>query len=169
MPLAVGNMWEYYVSKFDTFPMPATHYYDTVQIVRDTLINAEQWFVDQDGVGYTNCSDGLWRKIRLNQDAHLALTFPGNIGDESLFIWELLYWIDISIDDMDTLISVPAGDFHCILYKGWSFGPLSCQNDHYIFYAPDIGLIKNELYRKNCNLAGLRERWELVSYNLQQD
>jgi hypothetical protein len=158
MPLTVGNMWEYYVSEFDTFPMPDIHYYDTVQIIRDTLINAEQWFVDQDGVGYTNRVEGLWRWWKGNPDnLYFSLPYPANIGGGGAIAEEGgMTYISVAVANMDTLISVPAGTFHCILYKGGSFGPLNCVNNHYIFYAPNIGFIKHELYRKYCRLTGLR-------------
>ena len=55
----------------------SNHTLDTVRIVRDTMINNEQWFISNDGAIRTNRRDGVWF---LNK-AQPQLGFPIQYGD----------------------------------------------------------------------------------------
>ncbi len=46
MPLAIGNTWIGRLTKIDSVGNTLSVIYDTLKIIKDTLINGETWYVD---------------------------------------------------------------------------------------------------------------------------
>lgn len=153
MPLAVGNMWEYYVTIYDTNHYLLDSYYDTVLIIDDTLIESEGWFIDNKGELYANREDGLWRFNRYGQP-FLSIPYP---PDTTIIV---------------TPVEVPAGAFRCYKYRNFVINPDSYYyyyNYYNYYYTPGVGLIQ---FIRDSRFGGGKwfshlERWELTKFELQ--
>ena len=99
--------------------------------VTQTLEN-KMW---QDGVWLTHDIDNdgdHFRKI-YKKDAQLGDTWTETAEDGATVIHE--------VTDMDSLISVPAGDFHCKVYH---YQKSDVFNDSYIFWNDEYGQIMED-------------------------
>lgn len=165
MPLAVGNSWTF-------VQMPAPGYMgdtttQTLTIARDTVMTLSidqaleigRWYkvtgAPLGAVQYlNNRPNGLWQVIFFNDPTLGKITiinrlaeFPASVGDTFLQPYPPPLQSGTSVADIistDSLISVPAGNFRCIVYR---FKLLSDHRPLYdVFYAPGIGRIKTNSY-----------------------
>jgi hypothetical protein len=186
MPLAVGNRWI-----GTTHPLRGDDLFDTLRIIRDTVVGNERWYVTSNGVMLANHPDGLytweiWAARRDQGKPTRALKFPVAVGDalNDLGNFRRVYEHGDSGDvesirevltvvSTDTLVDVPAGRYHCIkaVLKRYradgSPDPVQFSNDGPLYFAPGIGLLKTEgSYRPNLGSASMSNPWQLYDVSL---
>ena len=162
LPLALGNTWNVKITDADSIPMTA---YDSIYVVKDTTIQNEQWYQvlsihimgrNQDYL--INRSDGLHQFVKNNSPQFsLSLKSPAEKGDE-FKTWDIPM-IVLSISDT---VQVPAGKFICYHY-GYGNSPYYLAE---YWYAPNIGLVKEEEYTLYQNVRNKLGTIELVSYKI---
>jgi hypothetical protein len=158
-PLKPGNTWVVCATEYDTTGAVTQTGSGAIIVTTDTVVAGETWY-HISGVGsmfYTNRSDGLW--VMLNSTAGLFqglfFKYPVSAGDS----WNL-GGDQISLQSADTLITVPAGTFHCYEYR------LSI-NDYY-YYCPGVGFIAEDSYSStNSGRLYIRERLSITSFTLK--
>jgi len=145
MPLAVGNQWIYRVYATDTLHTYEL-YDDTITIVRDTMIEAIQWFLDQDDKLYANFADGLYGTT-VGDTIGLLIKYP--VALNNIFTSGLIadgYYPSprpktLTVTQLDKIYTVPPGTFTCIEYsqvsESWSY-----YSDLFYYYAVGVGLIE---------------------------
>lgn len=139
MPLAIGNSWEYYVTTIDTLGH-TTSGYSTITLVSTTTIGDEIWFLDNLGRKYTDRDDGLW-EIKTDS-LYRAAASPGRLGDSATYV--VTYQrAHLTLVAVDTLITVPAGDFVCDKYEGILYDAIMPRRFR-IYYADGIGMVQYE-------------------------
>lgn len=187
--LKIGTTWIYEVSQFDSTGLivhsgPA--YYDTVKIIRDTIINNQKWFITssyyRNGELYVVQAIGLqngayWKMIRGRTSFYDTVAtsplFKLNMKTDESF--EYMYCMLTNLTEIlykRTLInsntSVSAGEtqYDCIYLKETKIVPDNVTYFEYqnYYYSPVYGLIKNEAYQKTSggtifrqSLSTLRE------------
>ena len=138
MPLKVGNTWLYRTVILDTSGNVLSTVHDTVAIVRDTTIGQERWLVNNLGSHYTNRTDGLWGTIQSGsqpiQFVHLA-KYPASTNERYPMDPNLYYWHWIRVLSVDSVATVPLGQFRSYVYESGALGSL--------FYVPGLGQIMN--------------------------
>jgi hypothetical protein len=159
MPLAVGNQWEFLAEVIDTLTGQIDSTLEIVSIVRDTLIQTEQWFIDGSGEVYTNRIEGLWGLSQGGQP-YLFLKFPATIGDSYFGNPDLVE--TIRVDSTATLRSVPHGFHICYLYTGTVFDPTI---KYKYYYKPNFGPVAVE--KVVASGARVIERRSLIRLTLQ--
>ena len=154
MPLKVGNQW---IIK-ESNPNSLTQFvYDTISVIRDTVLDNQQWFISYSGLGhgrpiYKNTVNGLLEYD--SNGAVIRLKYPVAGGTTYNFNDQIVKVLSVN----DT-IDVPAGKFVCYHYD---FGLME------YWYSPKIGLVKSQEYveyqsgiRKIINIS------ELKSYKIK--
>jgi hypothetical protein len=150
VPLAVGNHWTYQSSdsvEFGSWPPGPPRTLD-VAVLRDTVIGGERWFAIGDtaqifssghALFLANRPDGLYEfeplaGIVLPPAVDLRLLrfpYPTSAGARFGVIGNSV------VTSVDTLVTVPAGTFHCVRYEYQSpYG----DPDVYLV-APGIGVV----------------------------
>jgi hypothetical protein len=141
-PLAVGNMWVYYHEAFDATG-PTHTLYDTIKVLRDTIIGNEKWFLLSDYSLYnclTNKIDGLYA---YSGSSTRVYQYPANIGD-TLWLSQLHSRTVASISDTisgngNVLQNIKYADYYTV--QGESY-----IGQNYYWYAPNVGCTKYEFY-----------------------
>jgi len=157
MPLAVGNRWEFQIINIENPLLPDTTY-DTLRIVGDSLVQAEQWFIDDEGTLLTNRDDGLWR-IKPGGQPHLFLKYPGIAGQ--------IYSADPAINE-----SIAIQGTNVYVSTGFGIHP-DCY--HYISTSADLTLRWEYFYDPRLGPAQFiryevdptpveKERWLLIRF-----
>lgn len=145
VPLEVGNMWEYQIYAMDTavndLRMIKT---DTLEVVEDTAVNAEQWFHVgglQGSEGWvTNREDGFWF-ARPNEQPFLFAKFPAEVGDRyTSMIGDVE--AQTTVAEIGIEVAVPAGVFRCHKYVQKAG---TMQVTTIFYFAPGVGLVKMSL------------------------
>jgi len=186
MPLAVGNTWIYKYTILDSNNQVEEVSYDTLTVLKDTLINGDTFYAVSSGKYFRNDIWGLelysqiysTNKIRYmqfptalnNSWVNFSVNYPDSISgnNDTLRLKYTTY-------SLDTLISVPKGNFNCIEYKqslvDVNGNPSSLIEELMlepvdIFYSKNIGVVKAvymitlyESYRKKLY-------YELYDYTL---
>ena len=156
IPLAQSNFWNY---QSVMIPQLDTNYYSN-WISGDTTIGTEYWLkvFTGDSTNYVferNKADGLHQILEPTGLDELIFKFPAAVGD---------HYTTTTIPDtvdvlnIDTLISVPAGQFSCYEYKIKEFG-----NYFLVYVSPGTGFIKAYAY-VNGSLTTVNE---LINYHLE--
>ncbi|MBI5326014.1 MAG: hypothetical protein HZB41_12210 [Ignavibacteriae bacterium] len=193
MPLHIGNRWIYQVSDFNSKGDLINSGYDTIYVVKDTLIGYERWF-NVKWINYnnlriiTNTDIGLSDKYSIcggysNNEVFYPAYYssylickyenfrylvppPYNdtIGD--FVTVSAYYWCDI---ESNKIINVNAGSYNCYQYTLWT--EIICKYFNFAntiicryYYTPDIGLIRFELY----NYDSMYKVYDLISYKLYE-
>jgi len=151
-PLNVGNQWIVQIINYDTTGSVYYTKIDTINILRDTTIQSEKWFI---GYGtMSNRSDGLYDfQLGSSNEISLRYKFPATVnytymyrGSESKVL---------SISDS---VSVQAGNYICYHYR---VGIDSVSyTDWYL--SPNVGLVKKDSY----NPLPSGRVYKYLSYNL---
>jgi hypothetical protein len=159
MPLAVGNRWRFQIINFENPVVPDTTY-DTIQIVDDTLIQSQQWFMDTDGLLLCNRIDGLWR-IKPGGQPHLFLRFPGITGQ--IYPADPAIGESITIQGTNVYVSTEF-NIHpdCYHYISISNDP-TVRWDY--FYDPRLGPAQFIRYEVIGQTNTLKERWSLIRFS----
>ena len=158
MPIEIGNQWITQHSYFDTLGVQIQiNLPDTVTIIGDTLINSQRWCY-QYYLGYLlayrNAESGAFiRLVSPNTDGveKLLYQFPTYVG--SAYAYPVVTfsgdsaWLSDTKDSctvisVDTVLTVPAGTFHCVQYRTIRL-PRSW-TDHFV--ARDYGWIRTDYY-----------------------
>jgi len=152
MQLKVGNYWVY-----DNYHIDAdgneilSQNKDSVVIIGDTMIGGIQYFkqhlIGQSHVVYLRDSSGFL--ITLEGDVLFSSTDFSNIIRQDT-IANGLAFITYKMEDSDTLITVPMGNYSCITFKG-TVNALDPEYPHgvqytYYFYADGFGQVKSSYY-----------------------
>ncbi len=156
MPLDDGRRWVGSWIGYDTFGNANTPSIpDTIRIESTTVVGDSVWYVNGTGWLLRNKADGLWR-IK-NIDSVLYLQYPATPG--------IPYTVDAAISekvqvlDADTLITVPAGQYNCVLYK-WFTNDVT--DIKYFYYAPQVGPVMIEsFYDRTDDPLKIKTRWRL--------
>jgi hypothetical protein len=133
VPLAVGNSWTVLVTYYDTLGPTQVHSEEVFKVYGDTTILSKQFFT-YNGFPCANTDSGLVMytgySVSSTASYHLLYKYPTYSGDS--------FDDSMEVTSIDTLISVPAGAFHCIKYQDYSSG-IRFEDD---YISPGIGIIK---------------------------
>jgi hypothetical protein len=156
-PLAMGNTWIYRLRKDPLAPLDSA-LRDTVKIIGHETVDSTVWYRSQDRY-YLKRRDGFYfvenRAIATSPVRLLA--FPLEVGDTisrsmdymSPFVFDsarAIYHVRI-LRGLDTVITVPAGTFHCLTVETYTSSPMPILYDNlvtYDYYAWHIGRVKSE-------------------------
>lgn len=140
IPLAVGNFWKYHYTLHDTVGNIYADFVTSSIIRGDTLIKNIRWYyIDKNDIYFSNLSDGYYIYDRYSPDSNktsLVYKYPCNQND-AYSSWR--------VADRDTLITVPAGEFNCILYV-YRLETREFFDYHDVFIKPGVGVIKTVRY-----------------------
>lgn len=161
LPLSIGNTWRVKI----TFPNPDTTIYDSTYVVKDTTIQNEKWFqvstinLMQRTLDYLiNRTDGLYViPGSAPSQVFMLAKYPAKKGDE--FLQGAIPMFVLSVNDT---VQVPAGKIVCYHY-GYGAAPLYLEE---LWYAPNIGLVRQNEYTIFQNARQLFGTIELVSYKI---
>lgn len=149
MPLTVGNRWIYHDVQSDTLGHVVWDGYDTLNVTGTAMVGEETWYQCTDGYKYTNRTDGLWKACQGNV---LYRQFPTTRGASYQSGSYPDYYCSpslIRVTGVDTVITVPAGTFHCITYYSGDY-----YGRTYYHYAPNVGLVRSDSYMLgNCHVG----------------
>jgi len=160
-PLKQGNTWAFSTIEYDTAGVVTHSGSGTFVVTTDTIVTGETWYhITGGGSGesmfYTNRSDGLWVMSNSTTGIFRGLFFkyPVSTGDS----WNL-GGDPMFLQSADTLITVPAGTFHCYEYR------LSMSD--YYYFCPGVGFIAEDSYSStNSGRRYLKERLTITSFTL---
>jgi hypothetical protein len=185
MPLAVGNTWIYKHTLLDSNNQVEFDGYDTLKVLKDSIINGNTFFGCSNGRFYRNTSWGLEMYYSFyNTNIIQHLQFPTAVNNS---------WVNFSADypdstsgnndslrvkytthNIDTLINVPKGNFNCIRYKqsldGKNGTPFTMFYEAILepvdaYYTKNIGVVKI-VYMIQPNNYRQKFIFELVDYTL---
>ena len=153
MPLAIGNIWVYNNTEFDSLGNILIQDFDTTLItyadtwdgdtIYKVLIRNKPGMAGQ--LAFHNRSNGLWMGSAGEATTFsyfLLIPYPTTLNTH-----DLLYTNSLVNDD--TLITTPAGTFHSLKYEALVGPQGSYGSGHDIsFYSVGKGLIYSEEYRK---------------------
>jgi hypothetical protein len=181
LPLSVGNYWIYDIYQVDPDGNETnTNNIDSLVILNDTVINGIKYFVFRNyGVWY---SSGLNTKF-LRDSSGYVVDETGRIHLSNTDFVNELDSYDIGPDDQPFLhasfkveennepLTVPAGTFHTIDYKGTfeavyfkNTDRVSYPRNSHNYYSKEIGLVKKTFFYLN-NPTYFEER--LVRYTVK--
>ncbi|MCK9422730.1 MAG: hypothetical protein M0Q38_09035 [Bacteroidales bacterium] len=161
-PLNVGNHWT-----FQTTIADSTHTIHVNDVLKDTLINQEQWFIlTYDTVIRTVCRNtarGWWYifegKSPSVMKSDLFWKYPSTVNDQYLTA-DSSYVTIVSVNET---VKVPAGIFNCYHYHMVHYKQgYECEE----YLAPGYGLVKHTVYAPGTGTSKIAETTELVSYKL---
>jgi len=165
IPLAVGNQWTMRITEWGTNGDATTVKNEIVEILRDSTVAGERWFVMRSFRGRLvlcmNKPDGYY--VLESGKSTLRLLYPANVGDS---YQSADANTNTRIVSVNLNVSVPKGAFVCYQYES-SFRPLGgFRTNHY--YSPGVGLVASELAMGNRNSTGasITGKVELVEYIL---
>ena len=166
IPIAKGNSWYYSGIWYDTLGSVRERYYVKTDVRRDTILFGRKltfysgrYVANSDSglIAYTGYS--IMAEAPTDTIVHYMLLykFPAHVGD--------IFAYGVIVGSVDTIVSVPAGTFHCVKYMSYQNGIL-CYSD---YVSPGIGVIKSVanygvLHKKNP--MQVSSVMELESYKL---
>jgi hypothetical protein len=175
-PLTVGSEWNYKDTGFwpdGSVKDLGVDFYYRLGIKRDTIITGNVWALlislpecDDCGFGefLSNRSNGLWWGFPLEGDnsTWLRLPYPSKSGVKAINPYNE-WWVE----NIDTMIKVPAGTFRCYHYKTKE---ISGSQDlvHDYFYSPGVGLVRLNWYTHSYdNSIYLYLQRDLINYSIK--
>jgi hypothetical protein len=186
MPLAVGNEWIGQVTQYDSYGNSDSIWFDTLRVLKSEVVAGEIWYdmnafwingSDTNRQWFANRSDGLYTcDSEYFREAYRFGKYPAKPGDvcvtfENTFDSTRLYGQSdgISVDTTDLLVTVPAGQFRCYVYRGFSisrdYDVVSSAFEPGQYYAPGVGLIASGYFGpdgQHDKYIGLDRTWRLV-------
>lgn len=185
MPLKVGNSWLGTLTDYDSNGVIVQ--VDTLKlgVLRDTTISDEKWFIvgtineGINKVGTFNVmshrNDGIWLANCRPPDGQpcLLYKYPAVAGDNYDFGPEVL--AIVTVLSTNRIVSVPAGQYRCYCYSfdydlsAIDYGGVTrISLTEMMCLAPDVGLVKTELYHAyNGGAEYLSQQWELEILDLK--
>jgi hypothetical protein len=161
-PLKPSNTWAYHTIEYDTTGAITQSGSGALVVTTDTIVGGETWYQisgawSGGSMFYTNRSDGLW--IMSNSTSglfqELFFKYPVSAGDSWNFGGDQIF-----LQSADTLITVPAGTFHCYEYR------LSMSD--YYYFCPGVGIIAEDSYSStNSGRLYIEGRLSITSVTLK--
>ncbi|HEY6171647.1 MAG TPA: hypothetical protein VIX80_05250 [Candidatus Kapabacteria bacterium] len=177
LPLTVGNTWEYEQAYINPFDQTADK--DTISLsVYDSTMRQDSIMIyyATDGAVVYNDASGLWSANEIdNAQSSLLAKYPGYSGE--IFNRITVYAGDgdsasakVRIESTSHLAKVPAGSFICYKYTADYISKQTGKTVQRInaYYAPNIGLVKQEGYFviDTKGTLGLIIERKLLSYSI---
>jgi hypothetical protein len=163
-PLKPGNTWAFSTIEYDTTGAVTQSGSGAFVVTTDTIVGGETWYhISSSGTTfYTNRSDGFWVMSNSTFGLFQGLLFkyPVSAGDS----WNC-GGDQIFLQSADTLITVPAGTFHCYEYRLlYNSEPMS----DYYYYCPGVGIIAEDSYSStNSGRLYIEGRLSITSVTLK--
>jgi len=151
-PLAVGNVWTYTYTSYDSIGNITSQGYSIDTVLSDTTINSEKWYTFGRGSFYIAKEGGVWTM----PPEELHFKYSANPGESYSASGQTVTVLSISKS-----VTVPAGTFQCIGYK-FQFFPGS-QSYAELYLGAGVGLVSNSFY--SAKVSG--EVYKLHSIELQ--
>jgi hypothetical protein len=160
LPLDEGNSWTFMRTVYN--PNGSVNYTDTItqKIVKDSSLYGFKWsFESYEQVLYQNDEQGLWI---FYTEPRLYYRYPSLPNVHFVQNYDT-----VTVVSTDTLITTPAGEFHCYHYRiNFDNYPINQ------FICPDLGFVNMEYGYYYSNPPGwvpyLSVRLELLSYNIKK-
>jgi len=160
LPLDVGNSWTFRRTEYNT--NGSVNYIDTItqNIVKDSSLYGFKWsFESYEQFLYQNDKQGLWI---FYTEPRLYYRYPSSPNVHFVQNYDT-----VTVVSTDTLITTPAGSFHCYHYKiDFNNFPINQ------FICPDLGFVNMEYgyyyYTPPIWSSYLYIRLELLSYNIKK-
>jgi hypothetical protein len=179
IPLESGNRWEFQTIYWDTLDNPTIGDTTFLAVSAETTLYGHQWSLIWRFAAhqlFRNTHNGV--VIRwLNHDDerdYLLYKYAGFVGDTygyPVATFGPSYWIDDTSQQaiviaVDTLVTVPAGSFNCIVY--------SYSSDHYWvqiheYVSPTNGWVKTEYYNRHRLTREMRRTSSVELINLSKN
>jgi len=175
MPLSLDFKWEGTLTTYSPDGILIDENDFKILLSDEITINGENWFaaeyvidgdtIDSD-IAFANLDAGLYRR-KISGDSilignNLWAKYPARIGET--YYYESDTSGNMSVFDVDTVVSVPYSEFTCYCYRltvGTTFPEL-----YYYYLAPNFGLVKWEKYRPGpVDDPYLYEMWELYDFD----
>ena len=171
IPTQIGNSWITLQKHYQPDGSVSWSTQDTVSIVSDTTVSLQRYFhfFEQQGPSPDSIGPTSWIKWTARNSAEgfvgwfgieqLIYSYPPVVGQQRVFA-------------TDTVISVPAGSFHCIGYlTEYSIKPYRLGGGrYYVYLAPGIGVVREESYTSGSFSPDLYPEilYELISFSIPQ-
>ncbi len=137
-PLKLGNAWTYHQTNYDTVGSIIQWYNGSKIVTMDTIVHDETWYGISDDYAFcANKSDGFWQLSGSFQG--LRYKYPASAGDNWYYGGARMYLLST-----DTLITVPAGTYHCYKYR-YLWNSIPVVDD---YFCPGVGLIAEDWYSR---------------------
>lgn len=182
LPITIGNSWTYQDTVYGSGNEYVLDQTFSITIISSVVINGKKYATFDDMLSSPTRNDalGTWTlRLDSTRTEYLEFKYPGSLGDVFDFDTtttpttnggtQVVYG-HAQIITTDTLITVPAGTFHCYGYEYDYFtmqdGKLYSKDLSYC--APNVGCIKDEAYKfdKRTNTFYLGSISRLISKNL---
>ena len=172
MPMAVGNYWVYDVYKIDDQGNEELRpNQDRIEVVGETIINNEIYYIVNDGVfGLYDKTSNLRDSLSYIIDSDGLVRFSSTNFNNILYSYEAgSFNISFSMDEEVRKETVPAGEFDCLNYEGLvtDSNPTFMYPDRTLnnYYAKNVGLVKSTVFLLS-SITFYYER-RLVEFNVQ--
>ena len=141
IPLKLGNYWIY----------KDRNNFDTIQVVGEKYVKSEKCYKVLRG-------NMLWTHTNREDGYYLIYKYPSKPDD-----WYGGYYGITTILSINTLISIPLGDFKCYKYYSEISNERGDETIYLNYVSPGIGLIVEEIYFKKYDdsISILNSRKEL--------
>jgi hypothetical protein len=151
LPLRVGNQWSYILTTYDTSGNVQSADTNIVQIVRDTMIQNERWYLVGNSSSapeiITNRANGLWY-LRVGMrwwQAVLYAKYPASVNDS----WSGPDSAVVTVTSTNTAVTVPRGTYVCLRYS--YFDPHIQAVNQIKNICPGYGIIEDEFYTQTLS------------------
>jgi hypothetical protein len=137
VPLTVGNTWSYDGVFYDTTGSVLQVYGELHLVQQDSSLYGRTYYV-YDGL-CANTDSGLVQTYSSPSSTYsfLIYRYPAQLG----YSYRSGNFIAV-VSQLDTLVQVPAGSFHCIRYT-YTYDSLKCYEE---YVTPGIGRVKRVAY-----------------------
>ena len=180
-PMAIGNYWVYENVTIDSLGVTLSDKIDSVIITKDTLIDNETFYIFEQTRTLSNGTILTGHKQFYRDSSGYIIDSSGAIffSDENFtntlqieeFITgsDTVYITTYKMEYVNEIVSVPAGDFEVLNFKGTVWVPDPNQgvpNPRYIndYFAPNVGKIFENTFFLSSNNYKIERR--LLRYNV---
>lgn len=185
MPLNVGNYWVYEHFQIDSLGNATSlEKFDSMAITRDSIIGDKKYFV-LEGTNYPYGPPQEWGIIEIlrdslgclvNQNGAIRLSqynFTDTLAKKiETYQEDTLYAIYYKMEKCDHLVTVPAGSFEALNFRGELYNyklDTPKMDERYLnyYYAKDVGKIVHTWYYMGLTDYYCERR--LIRYSLNED
>lgn len=174
LPMTPGNYWVYEQHSYDS---AGTELYqtwgnDTIEVISDTSINNLTYhrIVEHNFAGFSTPDTNCYRDSSgciVNSKGYIVFRLTPNSIYTYYYEPDTIYYIDYSLAAQSSTITVPAGTYDCLDYRGEVYRKQDNYAVPYLlhnYYSKNIGTVKKTRMFLN-NLQRLEI--ELISYHIQ--
>lgn len=166
IPIVKGNTWYFTGTSYDTLGNVKENFGEIIDVRGDTILFGKKLtFYSGNYVTYTDSGLIAYEGYSYSLDApgdttvyyELLYKYPAQTGDS--------FSHGMKVGTIDTIVTVPAGSFHCIKYSSYYAGFLNYD----VYISPGTGLIKVVSYfgaNYTTNPLKISSFIELKTYNL---